>query len=67
MHTKQAKLIRKLRRLPANCDFEPPEPEVLQELITGDTSTCAGAMTTRLGSAYREAEAGHLNGRLVRR
>jgi hypothetical protein len=37
VHTMRAQLIRKLRRLPDNCDFEPPEPEVLEALINGDS------------------------------
>jgi hypothetical protein len=37
VHTMQAQLIRRLRRLPDNCDFEPPEPEVLEALINGDS------------------------------
>jgi hypothetical protein len=37
VHTREAELIRKQRRLPGNCGFEPPEPEVLEALITGDS------------------------------
>ena len=38
LHRKEAKLIRQLGGLPPDCDFEPPEPEVLHQIITGDTS-----------------------------
>jgi hypothetical protein len=36
VHTMQAQLIRRLGRVPDNCDFELPEPEVLEALITGN-------------------------------
>jgi hypothetical protein len=38
LHRKEAKLIRQLGGLPPDCDFEPPDPEVLHAIITGDTS-----------------------------
>jgi len=38
VNTVRVKEIRKLGRLPDNCDFEPPEPEVLHAIINGDTS-----------------------------
>lgn len=33
----RARLIRKLGRLPANCDFGPPEPKLLRAIVTGST------------------------------
>jgi hypothetical protein len=36
LNTKDVQLIRKLGRLPDNCDFEPPDPELLHEIIHGN-------------------------------
>jgi hypothetical protein len=36
LNTKNVQLIRKLGRLPDNCDFEPPDPELLHEIIHGN-------------------------------
>jgi hypothetical protein len=35
LNTMNVQLIRKLGRLPDNCDFEPPDPELLHEIIHG--------------------------------
>jgi hypothetical protein len=45
LHTMRVQLIRKLGKLPDNCDFEPPPPEVLQEIITGNHSNLRWADT----------------------
>jgi hypothetical protein len=34
-NTERVQLIRKLGGLPPDCDYEPPPPDVLQEIITG--------------------------------
>ena len=36
LNTKNVQIIRKLGRLPDNCDFEPPDPELLHEIIHGN-------------------------------
>ncbi|HVC59654.1 MAG TPA: hypothetical protein VND19_04720 [Acetobacteraceae bacterium] len=38
LHPERVKLIHKLGALPENCDFEPPDPELLHETITGNNS-----------------------------
>jgi plasmid stability protein len=38
LHTMRVKLIRQLKGLPENCDFEPPEPDLLDAIINGDSS-----------------------------
>jgi len=43
LNTDRVKLIRKLGRLPDNCDFEPPEPKLLHEIITGNSSNLCWA------------------------
>jgi len=45
LNTARVRLIRQLGRLPDNCDFEPPEPEVLHEIIHGDSSNLRWADT----------------------
>jgi len=41
----RVKAIRQHGGLPPICDFEPPEPEVLHAIITGDTSNLRWADT----------------------
>ena len=38
LHTQRTKLIRQLGRLPDICDFKPPEPEILNQIITGNSA-----------------------------
>jgi len=45
LNTVQAKRIRQHGGLPPDCDFEPPEPEVLHAIINGDTSNLRWADT----------------------
>jgi hypothetical protein len=45
LHTMRVQLIRKLGKLPDNCDFEPSSPELLQEIITGNHSNLRWADT----------------------
>ena len=39
LHGNDPASVRQLGRLPDNCDFEPPPPEVLDTIIHGDCST----------------------------
>ena len=35
LYPRRARLIRRLGGLPSDCDFGPPEPELLQAIVTG--------------------------------
>jgi hypothetical protein len=45
VHTMRAKRIRQCGGLPADCDFEPPDPELLHDIITGTGSNLRWADT----------------------
>jgi hypothetical protein len=45
LHTVQVKRIRKHGGLPPDCDFEPPDPELLHAIVTGDGSNLRWAET----------------------
>jgi len=45
LHTMRVKRIRQLGGLPPDCDYEPPEPEVLHAIITGTGSNLRWADT----------------------
>jgi hypothetical protein len=45
LHTERVKLIRQRGGLPPDCDFEPPPPEVLHEIIHGNGSNLRWADT----------------------
>jgi hypothetical protein len=45
LHTERVKLIRQLGGLPPDCDFEPPPPDVLHEIIHGNGSNLRWADT----------------------
>ena len=38
LHTARVKEIRQLKGLPENCDYEPPEPDLLDAIINGNSS-----------------------------
>jgi hypothetical protein len=45
LHTVQVKRIRQHGGLPPDCDFEPPDPELLHAIVTGDGSNLRWADT----------------------
>jgi hypothetical protein len=45
LHTVQVKRIRQHGGLPPDCDFEPPDPELLHAIVTGDGSNLRWAET----------------------